>query len=71
MSITTMKKKVHPNYYPAAKVRCTCGHEFTMGSTVPEMTVEVCSACHPYFTGKQKFIDTAGRIDKFKKRYGK
>jgi large subunit ribosomal protein L31 len=63
-----MKKDTHPNYYPKAKVICACGHTFTTGSTVEELHVEICSACHPFFTGKQKLVDTAGRVDRFKKR---
>jgi large subunit ribosomal protein L31 len=63
-----MKKDTHPNYYPKAKVICACGHTFTTGSTVEELHVEICSACHPFFTGKQKLVDAAGRVDRFKKR---
>jgi large subunit ribosomal protein L31 len=63
-----MKSTIHPTYHPKAKVICACGHTFTTGSTVPELHVEICSACHPFFTGKQKMIDTAGRVDRFKKR---
>lgn len=63
-----MKADIHPAYYPKAKVICACGNTFTTGSTVEEMHVEICSACHPYFTGKQKVMDSAGRVDRFKKR---
>ncbi|MBI5466149.1 MAG: 50S ribosomal protein L31 [Candidatus Kerfeldbacteria bacterium] len=63
-----MKSATHPTYYPKAKVICACGHTFTTGSTVPELHVEICSACHPFFTGKQKLVDTAGRVERFKKR---
>ncbi len=63
-----MKKDLHPNYFPQAKVICACGNTFTTGSTVAELRVEICSACHPFFTGKQKLVDTAGRVDRFKKR---
>lgn len=63
-----MKKEVHPKYYPKAKVSCACGHSFTVGSTMPEISVEICSACHPFYTGKQKLLDTARRVDKFTKR---
>ena len=63
-----MKKGIHPKY-EEAKVKCGCGNEFTTRSTQPEIHVEICSACHPFYTGKQKFVDTAGRIDKFKKKY--
>jgi len=62
-----MKKDIHPKYY-RAKVTCSCGNTFVVGSTVPEIHVEICSACHPFFTGKEKLIDTAGRIDRFKAR---
>ncbi len=63
-----MKKDIHPNYYPEAKITCACGNVFTIGSTVESINVEICSACHPYYTGKQKLVDTARRIDKFQKR---
>ncbi len=63
-----MKEKTHPKWHPEAKVVCACGHTFTTGSTLPEIHVEVCSACHPLFTGQQKFLDTAGRVDKFNQR---
>lgn len=63
-----MKSDTHPTYYPKAKVTCACGNSFTTGSTVEEMHVEICSACHPFFTGKQKIMDAAGRVDRFKKR---
>ncbi|MBV8728122.1 MAG: 50S ribosomal protein L31 [Candidatus Eremiobacteraeota bacterium] len=63
-----MKEKIHPKWYPQAKVHCACGNAFTTGSTLPEIAVEICSACHPLFTGQQKFIDTAGRVDKFNQR---
>lgn len=62
-----MKKDIHPSYYPEAVVTCACGHGFTTGSTVKEIRVEICSVCHPFYTGKQKFIDTAHRIDRFKR----
>ena len=63
-----MKKDIHPEYNNA-HVRCACGTEFTTRSTAKELLVEICSQCHPFFTGKQKLIDTAGRIEKFKKKY--
>jgi large subunit ribosomal protein L31 len=69
--LTTMKSTIHPTYYPAAKVTCACGNTFTTGSTVEELHVEICSACHPFFTGKQNLVDTAGRVDRFKKRTAK
>lgn len=63
-----MKAQIHPKYYPEAKVTCACGNVFTTGATVPEIRVEVCSACHPFYTGQMKFVDTAGRVDAFKAR---
>ena len=62
-----MKKKIHPKYYSEAKVKCACGHTFTTGSTVKKIEVEICGHCHPFYTGKEKLIDTAGRVDRFKK----
>ena len=61
-----MKKDIHPDYNPKATVTCSCGNTFKVGSTVKELNVEICSACHPFYTGKQKLVDTAGRVDKFK-----
>ena len=66
-----MKAKIHPKWYPEAKVSCACGNSFTVGATVPEIAVEVCFACHPYYTGQMKFVDTAGRVDAFKARQQK
>lgn len=66
-----MKKDIHPKYYPNAKVTCACGNKFETGSTEPEIEVEICSACHPFYTGTQKLIDTAGRVDRFKARMEK
>lgn len=66
-----MKTDIHPTYYPDAKVVCACGNSFTTGSTVKEIHVEICSACHPFYTGKQKLVDTAGRVEKFQKRLEK
>lgn len=66
-----MKKDIHPQYFPAAKVVCSCGNQFTIGATVPEMRLEICNACHPLFTGKMKLVDTAGRVDRFKSRLAK
>jgi large subunit ribosomal protein L31 len=60
-----MKKDVHPKYYPNAKATCACGNSFVTGSTLPELKVEICSACHPFYTGKQKLIDTARRVEKY------
>ncbi len=63
-----MKSKIHPKWFPDAKVTCACGNQFTTGSTLNTISVEVCSACHPLYTGQQKFLDTAGRVDKFNQR---
>jgi large subunit ribosomal protein L31 len=63
-----MKKEIHPEYHKAL-VHCACGHEFETGSTLKEIKVEICSQCHPFFTGKHKLIDTAGRVERFKKKY--
>ena len=63
-----MKEGIHPNYKPT-KIVCACGAEFETGSTKENIRVEVCSKCHPFFTGKQKLVDTGGRVDRFKKRY--
>ena len=63
-----MKKNIHPKYYPAAKVTCACGHSFTVGSTKAEIDVEICSNCHPFYTGEEKLIDIAGRVEKFRAR---
>ncbi len=63
-----MKREIHPKWYPNAKVVCACGNTFTTGSTKEEIKVEVCSACHPFFTGQQKFVDTLGRVEKFQAR---
>lgn len=60
-----MKTKIHPKYYTDAKVTCACGNTFTTGSTLPEIKVDICSACHPFFTGEMKFVDTQGRVEKF------
>ncbi|MBI2052406.1 MAG: 50S ribosomal protein L31 [Candidatus Sungbacteria bacterium] len=66
-----MKTNIHPKYYPDAKVRCVCGNSFTVGSTKESFEVEICHACHPFYTGKEKMIDTAGRVEKFKARMAK
>ncbi len=63
-----MKKDIHPTYYPDAKITCACGTVVTAGSTVKELHVELCSNCHPFYTGKQKLVDTARRVDKFNKK---
>ena len=64
-----MKNNIHPKY-GVAKISCACAETFESGSTKQELKVEICSKCHPFFTGKQKFVDTSGRVDKFKKKYG-
>ena len=63
-----MKKDTHPKYYKDATVHCSCGKVFKIGATKPEIQIEICSACHPFYTGQEKMIDTAGRVEKFKKR---
>ncbi len=65
-----MKPDIHPEYHKITAV-CACGNTVELGSVNKEMKVEICSACHPFFTGKQKLIDTAGRIEKFKKKYAR
>lgn len=64
-----MKPDIHPKY-GECKVTCACGEVFTTGSVKKELRVDICSKCHPFFTGKQKLVDTGGRVDRFKKRYG-
>jgi len=64
-----MKEKIHPTYYSDAKVVCSCGNSFTTGATKELLKVEVCSKCHPFYTGEQRIVDTAGRIERFKRRY--
>ena len=66
-----MKEKIHPKYYADAKVICSCGNTFITGSTRQTLKVELCSKCHPFFTGEQKVLDTAGRVERFKRRYRK
>jgi len=63
-----MKEGIHPKYYPEAVVRCACGNKWTTGSTVPEVRTDVCSACHPFFTGEQRIVDSEGRVDRFYRR---
>lgn len=64
-----MKDNIHPKYYPDATVVCSCGNTFTVGSTRKTLKVELCSACHPFFTGERRVVDTAGRVERFKQRY--
>lgn len=67
-----MKKEIHPTYFPAASVVCACGQAFTVGSTKENIKIEICSACHPFFTGEAgKVLDVAGRVEKFKARQSK
>ena len=66
----TMKAEIHPSYKETT-IKCACGHNFVVGSTKPDIQVEICSKCHPFFTGKQKLVDTAGRIERFRKKYEK
>ena len=63
-----MKAKIHPNYFDCT-VTCGCGNSFKTRATIKEMRIEICSVCHPFYSGKQKFVDAAGRVDRFKKRY--
>lgn len=63
-----MKATGHPTYFPEAKVVCACGNTFTVGSTKPEIYVEICAKCHPFFTGEMRFIDTMGRVERFQKK---
>ncbi|HHX58544.1 MAG TPA: 50S ribosomal protein L31 [Candidatus Moranbacteria bacterium] len=62
-----MKKKIHPKYYQEATINCACGNVFNTGATQEKMEVEICSACHPFYTGKKKLVDSAGQVDRFKK----
>ena len=66
-----MKEKIHPKYFNDTKVICSCGNTFITGSTQQTLKVELCSKCHPFFTGEQKVLDTAGRVERFKRRYRK
>ena len=63
-----MKKDIHPTYHPNAKIKCACGAVFAVGSTKPEIHVEICGSCHPFYTGEEKLLDTMGRVEKFKSR---
>jgi len=66
-----MKKDIHPKYYPKARVTCACGNTFTVGSTKEHIETEICSKCHPFYTGKEKMIDTLGQVQKFRERMAK
>ncbi|MCZ7663356.1 MAG: 50S ribosomal protein L31 [Thermoleophilia bacterium] len=65
-----MKPEIHPEYVES-KVTCSCGETFTTHSTLPEIKVEICSVCHPFYTGKQRLVDTGGRVERFNKKYGR
>ena len=65
-----MKKEIHPEYKETS-IKCACGSEVSVGSTKSDLTVEICSKCHPFYTGKQKLVDSAGRIERFKRKYAK
>ncbi len=64
-----MKEKIHPKFFEDARVICACGNTFTTGSTRKELRVEICSKCHPYYTGEKRMMDSAGRVERFRKRY--
>lgn len=66
-----MKTNIHPKYYPNAKVSCACGNSFTVGSTKERLEIEICSKCHPFYTGKSRIVDVAGRVEKFRQRLAK
>jgi large subunit ribosomal protein L31 len=66
-----MKKDIHPEFYNDCKVTCACGNTFVTGSTMKEIRVELCNQCHPFYTGKQKFVDTARRVEKFQEKFAK
>ena len=64
-----MKPNIHPEYHPEAQVICSCGNTFTTGSTKPTLRVELCSQCHPFYTGEQRIVDTEGRVERLKRRF--
>ena len=64
-----MKPTIHPEYFPEARVTCSCGRTFTTGSTKPELRVELCNQCHPFYTGEQRIVDTEGRVERIKRRF--
>jgi large subunit ribosomal protein L31 len=66
-----MKKDIHPKYYPQARVQCACGNTFSIGSTKEFIEIEVCSKCHPFYSGKEKMVDAMGQVQKFRKRLAK
>jgi large subunit ribosomal protein L31 len=65
-----MKSEIHPKYYPEAVVTCACGNTFVTGSTKPRLRVDLCSKCHPYYTGTQRIVDAAGQVERFRRRFG-
>ena len=65
-----MKPDIHPQYYPEAKVTCSCGNSWTTGSTKSELRVELCNTCHPFYTGQQRIVDSAGQVERFHRRFG-
>ena len=64
-----MKTDIHPKYYPDARVICSCGNTFTVGATKAEIKVEICGACHPFYTGEQRIVDTEGRVERLRRRF--
>ena len=66
-----MKQNIHPKYYENARAQCACGNAFTVGSTKEEIEIEICSKCHPFYTGKEKIVDVMGRVERFRKRLAK
>jgi large subunit ribosomal protein L31 len=66
-----MQTAIHPQWFPEATVKCVCGNTFTIGATVPSLEVDVCSVCHPFYTGQMKYLDAAGRVDAFEAKRGK
>jgi len=64
-----MKSNIHPTYYPEVQIVCSCGNSFVTGATKSELRVEICSKCHPFFTGEQRIVDTEGRVERLKRRY--
>ena len=66
--MSSMKQDIHPKWYPDAKITCACGATYVVGATKSEIHVEICAACHPFFTGEMKFVDTLGRVERFQKK---
>jgi large subunit ribosomal protein L31 len=64
-----MKTKIHPEYHPAATVTCSCGATYITGATKPELKVEICNQCHPFYTGEQRIVDTEGRVERMRRRF--